>query len=84
MMEHFADAQGVPHVFIRFNPDSYMDPAGNLMPSCWGKTPKTQEPRIEPKQKAHWEARLQKLAQTVNHYVQNTPEKEMNLVELFY
>jgi uncharacterized protein (DUF1330 family) len=84
MMEHFVDAKDVPHVFIRFNPDGYTDHGGISVASCWGKTPKTREPRIAPKQKHQWALRLEKLRVTVEHYLQSVPDKEMSLVELFY
>jgi len=83
MMEHFQDAGSVPHVFIRFNPDAYTI-EGRKVPSCWGKTPKTQEPRIAPKQADQWTARLEKLAQVVQEFVANKPEREMTVIELFY
>jgi len=45
----FSGRRKVPHVFIRFNPDAYTDSNGIKHKSCWGKTPKTYEPRVAPK-----------------------------------
>jgi hypothetical protein len=69
MMEHFQDAGGVPHVFVRFNPDAYVDHAGVKRPGCWDRTPKTQEPRVAPRRREAWEARLETLRATVARHL---------------
>ena len=84
MMEHFLDAGGVPHVFVRFNPDAYTDASAEKIPSCWGKTPKTGEPRVAPRQKRQWDERLEKLRLTVAHFLAYSPDREVELVQLFY
>ncbi len=84
VMEHFEDAGRLPHLFVRFNPDRYTDAGGVKVPSCWGKTPKTQEPRVAPKQALQWCHRLEKLAQIVQHFFENRPDREVSVVELFY
>ena len=84
VMEHFDDAGRLPHLFLRFNPDGYTNPSGGKVPSCWGKTPKTQEPRVSPKQAGQWVERLEKLGQVVELFMGNLPEKEVSVVELFY
>ena len=84
MMEHFQDAGRVLHVFIRFNPDAYTDSNGVKHKSCWGKTPKTCEPRLVPKQIKQWENRLEKLRQQVQHWLNHIPSREITTVELFY
>jgi len=81
MMEHFQDAGGVPHVFIRFNPDAYTDVSGVKHKSCWGKTPKTCEPRVAPKRVKHWEGRLEKLRQQVRHWLDHMPDCEVTTLE---
>jgi hypothetical protein len=84
MMEHFQDAGNVPHVFIRFNPDAYVDHAGVKQKSCWGKTPKTQEPRVAPRQQKAWEARLETLRATVAHHLERIPSRDVELELLYY
>jgi len=84
MMEQFQDAGAVPHVFIRFNPDAYVDLHGQCVPGCWGSTPKTHEPCVEPQQRAQWAARLAKLKEVVQHFIDHTPNREIEVVELFY
>jgi hypothetical protein len=84
VMEHFEDAGRLPHLFVRFNPDRYTDVGGVKVPSCWGKTPKTQEPRVAPMQAMQWCQRLEKLAQIVQAFFENQPDREVSVVELFY
>jgi hypothetical protein len=84
LMEQFRDAGSVPHAVVRFNPDGYEDADGTVVPSCWGRTPKTGEPRVLPKHRAQWEARLDKLRQVVAHFLEHLPEKEIEMCELFY
>jgi len=84
VMEHFEDAGRLPHLFVRFNPDGYVDACGVKVPSCWGKTPKTREPRVAPRQSAQWAARLSKLAQIIQHFVDHLPDREVSVLELFY
>ena len=83
-MEHFEDAGRVPHLFVRFNPDGYLGTDGVKVPSCWGKTPKTQEPRVAPKQSIRWAERLEKLAQIIRNFTEHLPEREVSVIELFY
>jgi hypothetical protein len=68
VIEHFEDARHLPHLFVRFNPDIYTNATGVKVPSCWGKTLKTQEPRVAPKQVVQWQHRLEKLAQIVQYF----------------
>jgi hypothetical protein len=84
VMEHFEDAGRVPHLFVRFNPDGYLGSDGVKVPSCWAKTPKTQEPRVAPKQVVQWKHRLEKLAQILQHFCENKPDREVFVIELFY
>ena len=82
MMEHFADAGNVPHVFVRFNPDAYTDQAGIKYPSCWGKTPKTGELGVAPWQVNQWQERLKKLHEQVALWIAHGPDKDLVVVEL--
>ena len=84
MMEHFQDAGNVPHSFIRFNPDAYVDHAGVKRKSCWGKTPKTQEPRVAPRQENAWRGRLETLRVTIARYLKNIPTRDVELELLYY
>ena len=85
-----------PLFFIRFNPDAYDDPVtGERVPSCWG-VGKDGVPRVKPKKKAEWAARLEKLAQVVEAYLvdytdewaawdeADRPMPTLHAIELFY
>ena len=84
MMEHFQDAGNVPHVFIRFNPDGYVTWDGESVPGCWGRTPRTHEPRVVPQEQEHWQERLQKLRATIEEFLPSPPMREVEVVELFF
>jgi hypothetical protein len=84
VVQHFQDAGSVNHVIIRFNPDEYHDTSGTKVPSCWGKTPTTMEPRVAPKQVKQWADRLLKLKETVQMFILHPPERSIEIVELFY
>ena len=84
MMEHFRDAGEIPHVFVRFNPDAYIDSAGEKHKSCWEKTPLTMEPRVALRRQKAWKERLETLRLTIEQSVQNTPSREVELKLLYY
>jgi hypothetical protein len=84
LVQHYQDAGGVNHVVIRFNPDEYKDVNDEKIPSCWGKTPKTFEPRVAPKQVKQWAARLEKLRVTVAMCLADPPARSIEVIELFY
>jgi hypothetical protein len=84
VMDHFEDADRVPHLFVRFNPDGYLDVNGIEVQSCWGETPEAQAPRVAPQQVSPWTGRLEKLAQIVQQFVDHPPERDVSVVELFY
>lgn len=81
--ELFEDAGRLPHVFVRFSPDEYYL-FGQKVQGCWGRNPKTGEPRLAPKQRKQWEERLEKLAEIVELFRRNAPSKEVEAVFLFY
>ena len=79
-------SQDVGHrsiVFIRFNPDDYMDINGNKVKSCW-KLNKLGIMCIEKTKQEEWEERLNKLNQQIQYWIDNPTEKIVEIVELFY
>lgn len=84
MMELSRDVQHRPIVIIRFNPDAYRDGSGARRPSCWGRTPKTQEPRVAPKQRRKWDERLARLRRAIADTLETPSQKTLTEVQLYY
>jgi hypothetical protein len=82
LMEISRDLQHRPIVFIRFNPDSYKNQDGVLIKSCW-KLNKGVMAIIVSK-RDEWNTRLEILNQQIQYWVDNTTEKIVEIIELFY
>jgi hypothetical protein len=81
-MEISQDLGYRPVIFIRFNPDAYTLPSGNVT-SCWSPN-KLGILTVKKCKQNEWLERLQKLKETVNFWVNNVSEKTVNTVHLFY
>jgi hypothetical protein len=82
MMEIFGDTNYRPVVFIRFNPDSYIDKNNDKMESSFNMHKSFDVPII--RDNIEWQNRLNKLKQTIKHYIKNIPEKAVIIEKLFY
>jgi hypothetical protein len=86
-MQIFDDLGRRPTVFIRFNPDNYVDASGNKVKSPW-----TDDRRIKSGGVQHvpvknmdaWQARLTTLASAVEHAMSNRPSKDVTNVYLYF
>ena len=83
IMELSQDNQHRPIVFIRFNPDSYTNEDNVLVKSCW-KLNKLGIMSIEPNKKKEWEERIDILKDTIKYWIENSTEKTIEIIELFY
>ncbi len=83
MMQISKDLGHRPIIFIRFNPDSYVNKEGKRTPSCW-KLGKDGILRVPDKQKNNWNNRLEKLKETIDFWTKNPSEKTIEIVHLFY
>jgi hypothetical protein len=83
LMELSQDVAHRPLIFVRFNPDKYIDQDGSNVSSCWS-TGKDGITRIGRGQKKKWETRLTRLAEQIDYWVANVPEKMVEVVQLFY
>jgi hypothetical protein len=83
LMEISQDLQHRPIVFIRFNPDSYVDQNGILVKSCW-KLNKLGVMQIIKTRQSAWGERLETLKQHIQYWVDNSTQKTVEIVELFY
>ena len=83
LMELSQDLQHRPIVFIRFNPDDYINQVGTLVKSCW-KLNKLGVMQITKAKQNEWEERIQALKQQIQYWMDNSTEKTIEIIELFY
>ena len=84
LMEISRDIGHRPLIFIRFNPDAYIDNNKNKISTCW-KPNKQNGVLYVPKNKvADWNNRLNALRQQILYWTENTPEKTIEIVQIFY
>ncbi len=79
-MQIFQDLGNRPLVMIRFNPDSYKEDSGRIVPSCFTMT-KTAGWKVD---KTEWERRTNELINIVKTYMEEVPTKDYTRIELFY
>jgi hypothetical protein len=75
-----------PLIFIRFNPDDYLDCSGNNISSCWTTTAKTGIIKIKNNKTDEWSKRLAALQSQIEYWSneENKTEKTIEIVQLFY
>lgn len=83
LMELSQDLQHRPIVFIRFNPDDYINKYGILVKSCW-KLNKLGLMQIMKTKQKEWEERINSLKQQIQYWIDHPTEKTIEIVELFY
>ena len=83
LMQISQDVGHRPLVFIRFNPDAYVDQDGAKVRSCWTYT-KQGLATVPSTRRKEWDARIQRLVDTIRHWFANTTEKTVEVVELYY
>ena len=84
LMEISRDIGHRPLVFIRFNPDEYINNQTHKITSCW-KPNKQNGVLCIPKQKQNeWNNRLFILQQHIDYWVNVKPEKTVEIIKLFY
>ena len=83
LMQLSRDLHHRPIVFIRFNPDAYIDQDGNRVRSCWALSKMGILQIAKTKQK-EWQTRIQTLTQQVQYWIDNPTEKTVEVIELFY
>jgi hypothetical protein len=82
-MEISRDLHHRPIVFIRFNPDDYVNQDGVQVKSCW-KLNKLGVMQITTKKESEWLDRIECLKQQIQYWIDNPTEKMVEIVELFY
>jgi hypothetical protein len=82
MMELFQDLGQRPIVFIRFNPDKYINSENETVESCFKYHKQMGVPVI--KNKTLWNNRLQELKSKISYHIANIPDKEITIEYLYY
>jgi hypothetical protein len=83
LMELSNDLQHRPIVFIRFNPDDYVNKDGIIVKSCW-KINKSGIMQITSSKQKEWEVRIDTLKRQIQYCIDNPIEKTIQVIELFY
>ena len=83
LMEISQDVGHRPIVFIRFNPDNYVDKDGKKISSCW-KVNGYGVMQVSKTKIVEWEERIKALLAQIQYWVDNNTEKTVEIIELFY
>jgi hypothetical protein len=83
LMQISQDIQHRPLIFIRFNPDTYLDETGAIITSCWRLNQRGVMSIVRNKER-EWKERLSVLMEQIQYWVENPTEKMVEVVELFY
>ena len=83
LMELSQDVGHKPIVFIRFNPDEYIDMSNNTIKSCWSIDGNSMY-RVFPENKPLWEGRLNNLKEHIDYWIHNKVEKTIEVIQLYY
>ena len=85
IMELSKDVNHRPIVFIRFNPDQYIDSDNNTVKSCWYIN-KLGICSIEKKKEKEWNDRLVSLKSQIKYWCNpnNTTDKTIEIIQLYY
>jgi hypothetical protein len=86
IMQLSQDVGHRPIIFIRFNPDDYINSSGEKITSCWAITPKTGILKIKNNKTDEWLKRLDILKETIEYWCnpENKTEKTLEVIQLFY
>ena len=83
LMELSRDLDHRPIIFLRFNPDGYVDENEVEIKSCWSYN-SAGFMRVTKKKEGEWKNRLESLMDQINYWMNNDPTRTVTIVELFY
>jgi hypothetical protein len=83
LMEISQDLNHRPVIFIRFNPDEYINEKGIKIKSCW-KLNKLGVISIVKTKKIEWDERIKILKELIQYWIDNQTTKTIEIIELFY
>ncbi len=84
LMEISRDIEHRPLIFIRFNPDRYIDNNSQKISSCWKPNKQNGVLCVHVNRKKDWNNRLVVLHQQIQYWIENIPEKTVEIIQLFY
>jgi hypothetical protein len=82
MMILSQDVNHRPIVFIRFNPDKYINEENKAVPSCFSITKETGALKVD--NKNNWMNRLEILKDNIDYWIEKETNQTIKLVQLFY
>jgi hypothetical protein len=82
LMELSLDVNHKSMVFIRFNPDKYLDINGKTVSSCFSVTKETGKIKINNNKK--WTERLNSLKEQIDYWLKNDTDKMVEVIQLYY
>ena len=83
LMEISQDLNHRPIIFIRFNPDEYINEKGIKIKSCW-KLNKLGVISIVKTKQIEWDERIKILKELIQYWIDNPTTKTIEIIELFY
>jgi hypothetical protein len=84
LMEISRDIDHRNLIFVRFNPDGYIDNKNNKIKSCWQSNKQSGILCVTKTNIREWENRLQILKYQIQNWIQTKPDKTIEIVNLFY
>jgi hypothetical protein len=84
-MEISQDVGHRPIVFIRFNPDEYVNENNEIVKSCW-KVNNKEITQIQQNKIKEWNNRLEKLKNIIEYYSkeENKTDKTIEIIQLYF
>jgi hypothetical protein len=83
LMELSRDVHHRPIVFLRFNPDGYVNAEGVTIKSCWRLT-KQGVMQIAKTKRQEWDQRIEALKSQIQFWCEHPTDKTVEIVQLFY
>lgn len=84
LMEISKDVEHRNIIFLRFNPDQYVDKNKTKIKSCWSVSKSSGLSIINKTAKNDWEMRLNCLKMQIQYWIENKTDKLIEIVQLFY
>lgn len=82
LMELSKDINHKPLIFLRFNPDKYIDINNNKISSCFSAMPKTGILKVN--NNSNWNKRLNQLKDYVDYWIENRSNRTLMVIEICY